>query len=83
MVRQRFGVEHTRAGFQYVIPGTEKPVLAPRIKYATEGSQFVIPGAEQVSAKILLNRFMEKPLRARVGQRSLAATPLFGGTRAT
>jgi len=55
----------------------------PRIKYASDGSQFVIPGAEQVSAKILLKRFMEKPLRARVGQRSLAATPLFGAARST
>ena len=83
MVRKRFCVEHTRAGLQYIIPGTEKPVRVPRIKYASDGSQFVIPGAEQVSAKILLKRFMEKPLRARVGQRSLAATPLFGAARST
>ena len=47
MVGQRFNVERTAAGQQFVIPGTEKPRAAPRIKYAREGSQLVIPGAEQ------------------------------------
>ncbi len=83
MARQRFNVERTSAGLQYIIPGTEKPATAPRIKYASDGSQFVIPGAEKVSAKILLNRFMAQPLCARVGQRSLASTPLFGADRQT
>lgn len=39
MVGQRFNVERTAAGQQFVIPGTEKPRAAPRIKYAKEGSQ--------------------------------------------
>ena len=78
MAEHRFNVERTRAGQQFVIPGTEKPIPVPSVKYSSDGSQFVIPGTEQVSGRVLLDRFMQMPLRPRVGQRSLAATPLFG-----
>ena len=81
MVGQRFSVERTAAGQQFVIPGTEKPRAPPRIKYAREGSQLVIPGAEQVSNQTLLARIMGKPFRPRVGQRGLAGTSLFGNAR--
>ena len=81
MVEQRFNVERTKAGHQFVIPGTEKPTPVPRIRYANEGGQFVIPGAEQISGKALLNRLMQKPFRPRVGQRGLAGTSLFGSPR--
>jgi hypothetical protein len=79
MVASRFNVERTPAGQQFVIPGTEKPVLAPRRKYAKDGSQLVIPGAEQLSPKMLAARLINRPLRPRVGQRSLLGTTLFGG----
>jgi len=81
MVGQRFNVERTEAGQQFVIPGTEKPSGAPKIEYLRDGSQLVIPGAEQVSNQTLLARFMRKPLRPRVGQRGLAGTSLFGNAR--
>jgi len=78
MGEQRFNVERTRAGQQFVIPGTENPIPAPRIKYPSDGGQLVIPGAERVSGKVLLMRFLQRPLRPRVGQRSLDGTSLFG-----
>jgi len=81
MVQQRFNVERTQAGEQFVIPGTEKPTPVPRTKYPSDGSQLVIPGAEQISQKSLLKRLMRKPFRPRVGQRGLAGTSLFGNTR--
>ena len=81
MVGQRFNVERTPAGPQLVIPGTEKPIPAPKTKYAKDGRQLVIPGAEKVSPKTLLTRLFANPLRPRVGQRSLAGTSLFGKGR--
>jgi hypothetical protein len=81
MVKQHFNVEHTGAGQQFVIPGTEKPTPVPRTKYATDGSQLVIPGAERISGKALLNRLMRKPFRPRVGQRDISGTSLFGRAR--
>ena len=81
MVEERFNVERTGAGHQFVIPGTEKPIPGPKIGYASDGSQLVIPGAEQISGKALLNRLMQKPFRPRVGQRSLSGTSLFCGSR--
>ena len=81
MATQRFNVENTPAGQQLVIPGTEKPRPAPKARYAKDGSQLVIPGAEQVSPKTHLTRLLQKPLRPRVGQRSLGGTPLFGKSR--
>lgn len=81
MSKREFNVERTKAGLQLVIPGTEKPVVPPPVKYAHEGDQLVIPGAEQVSEKALLDRIADKPLRPRAGQRSLAGTPLFGKSR--
>ncbi len=82
MVEQQFNVEFTLAGQQFVIPGTEKPTPLPRKRYAKEGSQLVIPGAEQISPKALVNRLMQKPIRPRVGQRSLTSTSLFGAANA-
>ena len=81
MRRSRFNVERTPARLQFVIPGTEKPVPAPRTRYLSDGRQLVIPGAERISAKVLLNRILQEPMRSRVGQRSLAGTALFGYRR--
>ncbi len=81
MAGKRFNVEHTPAGQQLVIPGTEKPRPAPKARYAKDGSQLVIPGAEQVGPKPPLTRLFQKPLRPRVGQRGLAGTSLFGKDR--
>jgi hypothetical protein len=81
MAEQRFNVEHTKAGHQFVIPGMEKPIPAPRIRYASEGGQLVIPGAERIDGRTLLSRLMQKPFRPRVGQRGLGGTSLFGGVR--
>ena len=82
MRRSPFPVEPTRAGLQYVIPGTEKPEPAPRRPrqaYAREGDQLVIPGAEPISTRALLERLAARPIRQRRCQRSLAGTSLFGG----
>lgn len=81
MRKPRFNVERTSAGLQFVIPGTEKPVPAPRMRYPTDGTQLVIPGAERISAKVLLNRILQRPMRSRVAQRSLAGTSLFAYQR--
>lgn len=81
MGKQDFNVERTRAGLQFMIPGTEKPIAMPRIRYPADGPQLVIPGAEQISGKSLVNRMIQKPLRPRIGQRSLAGTSLFGASR--
>ena len=83
MADNQFNVELTLAGQQFVIPGTEKPTPVPRKRYAKEGSQLVIPGAEQISPKALVNRLMQKPIRARVGQRALTSTALFGAANET
>lgn len=61
MVKQRFNIERTGAGHQFVIPGTEKPTPVPRTKYTADGSQLVIPGAERISGNVLLNRLMIAP----------------------
>ena len=81
MVEHRFNVERTRAGQQFVIPGTEKPTPVPRTKYPSDGSQLVFPGAERISQKSLLHRLMRKPFRPRLGQRGLSGTSLFGNAR--
>jgi len=81
MGKEKFNVERTQAGLQFVIPGTEKPKPLPRIEYANDGSQLVIPGAERISGTALLTRLLQKPRRPRVGQRSLAGTTLFRSVR--
>ena len=79
--RQKYQVEKTSVGLQFVIPGTERvmPAAAPSRRYATEGTQFVIPGAEQIGSGELLIRKMAEPIRPRTRQRGLAGTALFGG----
>ena len=79
--RQKYHVEKTSVGMQFVIPGTERvmPSAAPSRPYATDGVQFVIPGAEQISSGELLMRKMAEPIRPRTHQRGLAGTVLFGG----
>jgi hypothetical protein len=77
MVENKFNIETTVAGQQFVIPGTEKPINIPRKRYAKDGQQLVIPGAEQIKPKEFLARLSEKPIRPRVVQRSLAGTSLF------
>ena len=79
--RQKYQVEKTSVGMQFVIPGTEQVMTAaaPSLLYETEGGQFVIPGAEQISSGELLMRKMAEPIRPRTHQRGLAGTALFGG----
>ena len=77
MRKDEFNMERTQAGMQFVIPGTEKPKAVPRVKYPHDGSQLVIPGAEKISQSLLLARLTERPIKPRLGQKSLAGTPLF------
>jgi hypothetical protein len=81
--RQKYQVEKTSVGMQYVIPGAERivPVAAPSMRYSTDGTQFVIPGAEQISTGELLMKKMAEPIRPRTRQRGLAGTALFGKQR--
>ena len=78
MVEKQFNLELTKAGQQFVIPGTEKPTPVPKKRYTKDGNQLVIPGAEQISPKEFVARLAKKPISPRVGQRSLAGTALFG-----
>ena len=80
---QKYQVEKTSVGLQYVIPGAERrtPVTAPSMRYTTDGAQLVIPGAEQISTRELMVRKMAEPIRPRRGQRGLAGMALFGGSR--
>ena len=77
--RQKYQVEKTSVGLQFVIPGTERAMLAPSPSrpYETDGVQFVIPGAEQIGTGELLMRKMAEPLKPRRGQKSLIGTALF------
>ena len=79
--RQKYQVEKTSVGMQYVIPGSERitSVEEPSMQYSTDGTQFVIPGGEQIGTGELLMRKMAKPIRPRTHQRGLAGTALFGG----
>ena len=79
--RQKYQVEKTSVGLQYVIPGAERitPVAVPSMRYSTDGTQFVIPGAEQITTGELLMRKMVEPIRPRTRQRGMAGTALFGG----
>ena len=79
--RQKYQIEKTSVGLQFVIPGTERAMLAPSPSrpYETDGVQFVIPGAEQIGSGELLMRKMAEPIRPRTHQRGLAGTALFGG----
>jgi hypothetical protein len=82
MPSDKYSVERTAAGFQFVIPGTDidKPRLTnkPKAKqYGQDGEQFVIPGAAKITAKELYERLALKPITPRRGQRSLEGTPLF------
>jgi len=79
MTEERYQVERTSAGLQYVIPGTERaPAGKPPVRYARDGDQLVIPGAERIGVAGLLDRLAGRPLRPRVGQRGHQTTPLFG-----
>ena len=79
--RQKYQVEKTSVGLQFVIPGTERVMSAPSPSrsYATDGGQFVIPGAEQIGTGEFLTRKMASPMMPRTHQRGLAGTALFGG----
>ena len=77
--RQKYQVEKTSVGLQFVIPGAERIVQPKKTPthYAKDGSQFVIPGAEQISTRNLLIRKMGEFIRPRTHQRGLAGTGLF------
>ena len=77
--RQKYQVERTSVGMQFVIPGTERVTSAPSPSrpYETDGVQFVIPGAEQIGTGEYLTRKMAEPLKPRRGQKSLIGTALF------
>ncbi len=77
MARDKFELEKTTAGLQFVIPGTEKPKAVPKVKYSFDNQQAVIPGAEQISQKRLLDRLQDKPITPRIGQKSPEGVPLF------
>ena len=79
--RQKYEVEKTSVGMQYVIPGAERitPIAVPSMRYSTDGAQFVIPGAEQIGTGALLMRKIAEPIRPRTRQRGMAGTALFGG----
>ena len=72
--RQKYQVEKTSIGLQYVIPGAERitPGATPAMRYPTDGAQLVIPGAEQISTGELLMRKMAEPIRPRTRQRGVA-----------
>ena len=78
--RQKYQVEKTSVGLQFVIPGTERVMSAPSPSrpYETDGVQFVIPGAEQIGTGEFLMRKMASPMMPRTYQRGLAGTALFG-----
>ena len=80
---QKYQVEKTSVGMQYVIPGAERivPVAVPSMRYSTDGTQFVIPGAERISTRELVARMVAQPIRPRSRQRGLAGTALFGVSR--
>ena len=79
--RQKYQVEKTSVGMQFVIPGTERvmPAAIPSQPYETDGVQFVIPGAEQISTGEFLTRKMSSPMVPRTRQRGLVGTALFVG----
>lgn len=81
MDKNELNFERTKAGLQFVIPGTEKPKTRKRHKYAKDDRQLVIPGAEKISDRALASRMIEKPFTPRLGQRTLNGTPLFGAQR--
>ena len=81
-----FPVERTRAGDQFIIPGTEKPAQAkPRKPRWTgpmeaDGSgQAVLPGAERISDKVLAERRWADKARPKRGQKAPGG-PLFRST---
>ena len=76
-MKQEFKVERTRAGLQFVIPGTEMAAQRPKINYSSEEGQFVLPGTERLSIRTLFDLMGDRPIRPRVAQRSLAGTALF------
>ena len=77
MTKDKFNIEKTHAGFQFVIPGTEKAKTQSRVKYAIDGCQFIFPGTDKISNKEMLARSQQKPTLAKVAQRNLSETPLF------
>ena len=81
--RQKYQVEKTSVGLQFVIPGAERVMSAPSPSrpYETDGVQFVIPGAEQIGTGELLMRKMAKPIRPRRRQRGFVGAALFGKQR--
>ncbi len=82
MTRELFAVERTEAGFQFVIPGTERTAPRPVKRFAVDrdgdGDQFVLPGAERIGMGALVARLAAKPIRSRRGQKSVFGTALFG-----
>jgi hypothetical protein len=69
--------EKTAAGEQYVIPGFERIIPAPRPVFPLDGAQLVIPGAERISDRALAARLMAQPLGPRRGQVAICRSPLF------
>lgn len=76
-MKQEFKVERTRAGLQFVIPGTETAAQKTKIKYSSEEGQFVLPGTERLSTRKFCDLIGDRPIRPRVAQRSPAGTALF------
>ena len=73
-------VVRTSAGWQFVIPGCERPKPTEKPRYSKDGNQFVIPGTEQIATRTLLQRLQSAPLRPKCGQRPLQQDGLFRAT---
>jgi hypothetical protein len=58
--RQKYQIEKTSVGMQYVFPGAERiaPVVTPSMQYVADSTQFLIPSAEQISTGELLMQKM-------------------------
>lgn len=82
MTRERYAGEKTRAGYQFVIPGTEREAPRPVKRFAVDRDgdrdQYVLPGAERIGTGALVARLAAKPIRPRRGQKSVDGTALFG-----
>lgn len=79
MAADKFPVEKTRLGDQYLIPGTEQRTRPKSVRpeCPLEGDQYALPGTEPISTREHLSRLAEKPIQPRRAQLSVNTTALF------
>lgn len=77
----KYQIERTSSGLQYLIPGTEMRTRPKSTKpeLPREGDQYMIPGTEPISTRELLSRLAGQPIRPRRPQRGLIGASLFRG----